>query len=167
MYFLAAMFIPNVGTVTTLLLRRNLGLYNNLFGEIFCGAIGITTGVFIVSGFLRTIPRDLEEAAMLDGANDWQICTKVITPVIMPSLSAMGILHFTTTWNGALGPMLTLRDEKLFTIPMSLLINFTNEYSVEYTTMFAGVLITCIPIVIVFVKAQDQFMSAMAGSVKG
>lgn len=167
MYFLAAMFIPNVGTVTTLLLRRNLGLYNNLFGEIFCGAIGITTGVFIVSGFLRTIPRDLEEAAMLDGANDWQICTKVITPVIMPSVSAMGILHFTGTWNNALGPMLTLRDEKLFTIPMSLLINFTSEYSVEYTTMFAGVLITCIPIVIVFVKSQDQFMSAMAGSVKG
>lgn len=167
MFFLAAMFIPNVGTTTMLLLRRQLGLYNNLFGEIFCGAIGITTGVFIVSGFLRTIPRDLEEAAMLDGANDWQICTKVITPVIMPSLSAMGILYFTGSWNGALGPMLTLRDEKLYTIPMALLINFTSEYSVEYTTMFAGVLMTCIPIVIVYIKAQDQFVSAMVGSVKG
>lgn len=167
MYFLAAMFIPNVGNVITLVLRRNLGLYNNLFGEIFCSSLGITTGVFLVGGFLRTIPRDLEEAAMLDGANDRQICMKVITPVIKPSLAAVGILQFTGVWNGALGPMLTLRDEKLYTIPMALLINFTSEYSVEYTTMFAGVLMTCIPIILIYIKAQDQFVSAMVGSVKG
>lgn len=167
MYFLGAMFIPNVGNVVMLVLRRNLGLYNNLFGEIFCGSLGITTGVFLVGGFLRTIPRDLEEAAMLDGANDRQICMKVITPVIKPSLAAVGILQFTGVWNGALGPMLTLRDEKLYTIPMALLINFTSEYSVEYTTMFAGVLMTCIPIILIYIKAQDQFVSAMVGSVKG
>ena len=167
MTYLAALFIPNVGTVTGLVLRRNLGLYNNLFGEIFCSSIGITTAVFIVSGFLRTIPKELEEAAMLDGANDRQTCMRVIVPVIKPALVSMGIIHVTGTWNSALGPMLTLRDEKLFTIPMALLVNFTSEYSVEYTTMFAGVLMTAIPIIIVYVKCQNAFISAMTGSIKG
>lgn len=167
MFVLSAMFIPRVGGVTTLMMRRNLGLYNNLLGEIICSGIGITTGVFLVSGFLRTIPRDLEEAAMLDGATDTQICFKVIVPVILPSLVTVGILGFTGTWNNALGAMLTLRDEKLHTIPMALLLNFTNEYSMEYTTLFAGVIMTAIPIIIVYCKCQKYFVSALAGSVKG
>ena len=149
------------------MLRRRLGLYNNLIGEIICGSIGITTAIFIVTGFLRTIPRDLEEAATLDGANDRQICAKVIVPLIKPSLGTVGILHFTNIWNSALGPMLTLRNEKLYTIPMALLINFSREFSVEYTTMFAGALITCIPVIIIYVKGQKYFVSAMAGAVKG
>lgn len=167
MFFLFAMFVPGVSSVTSLMLRRRLGLYNNLYGEILCSSIGITTAVFIVTGFLRTIPRDLEEAAMLDGANEWQICSRVIVPLIMPALSTMGILHFTDIWNSALNPMLTLRDEKLYTIPMALLINFSNEYSVEYTTMFAGALVTCIPIIIVYAFGQKYFVSALGGAVKG
>ncbi len=167
MFFLVTMFIPNVSTVTTLVLRRNLGLYNNLFGEIFCGSIGITTALFIVTGFLRTIPKEFEEAAMLDGANDFQICTKVILPLILPSLSAVGILHFTDSWNSALGPMLTLRDPKLYTIPMALLINFSSEFSVEYTVVFAAAIITCIPVLVVFLLGQKRFVSALAGGVKG
>ncbi len=167
MLVLSSMFIPHVGGVTGLMLRRSLGLYNNLLGEIICGAVGITTGVFLVSGFLRTIPHDLEEAAMLDGASDMQICFKVIVPVIRPSLVTVGILSFTGTWNSALGPMLTLRDERLRTIPMALLLNFTKEYSIEYTRLFAGVIITAIPLIIVYCKCQKYFVSALSGSVKG
>ena len=167
MLVLSAMFIPGVGSVTSLMLRRSLGLYNNLWGEIICGAAGITTGVFLVSGFLRTIPHDLEEAAMLDGASDLQICFKVIVPVVRPSLVTVGILAFRGCWNNALGPMLTLRDEKLYTIPMALLLNFTKEYSVDYTTLFAGVIMTAIPLIIVYCKCQKYFVSALAGSVKG
>lgn len=167
MIFLCGMFIPSVGTASGLMLRRSLGLYNNLWGEIFVGAMAITTGVFLTSGFLRTIPKDLEEAAMLDGASDFQVCTKVIVPVIKPILVTVGILAFTGKWNNALGPMLTLRDEKLFTIPMALLLNYSNETSVQYTTLFAGVLMTAIPLVIIYCKCQKYFVTALAGSVKG
>lgn len=167
MLILSAMFIPSVGGVTALMLRRNMGLYNNLWGEIFCGAFGITTGVFLTSGFLRTIPKELEEAAMIDGANDKQICFRVIVPVVRPSLITVGILAFTGTWNSALSPMLTLRNERLWTIPMALLLRFTDEFSMQYTKMFAGVLMTSIPIIIVYCKCQKYFVSALAGSVKG
>lgn len=165
--FLCGMFVPHVGTATSLMLRRSLGLYNNLWGEIFTGALVVTTGVFLVSGFLRTVPRDLEEAAMIDGATDFQICTRVIVPVVKPVLVTVGILSFTGKWNSALGPMLTLRDENLYTIPMALLLNYSNETSVQYTTLFAGVIMTAIPLVIVYCKCQKYFVSALAGSVKG
>lgn len=164
---LLTMFVPGVGNVTGLMMRRSLGLYNNLFGEIFCGALGITTGVFLTSGFLRTIPRELEEAAKIDGANDIQTCMHVIVPVIKPVLVSVAVLDFTGKWNNALGPMLTLRNEELFTIPMALLLNFTTETSVKYTTLFAGVIMTAIPLIIVYCKCQKYFISAVAGSVKG
>lgn len=167
MLVLCGMFIPNVGTVTRLVMRREMGLYNNLWGEIFVGSLGITMGVFLVSGFLRTIPRDLEEAAMLDGASDTQICFKVIVPVIKPSLATIAILAFTSAWNNALGPMLTLRSKELFTIPMALLQNFATEYSVTYTTLFAGVIMTALPVIIFYCMNQKHFVSALAGSVKG
>lgn len=167
LFFLAAMFVPSVGNATLLTMRRQWGLYNNLLGEIVMGSLSITTGVFLVSGFLRTIPTDLEEAARIDGAGDFAVCTKVIIPVIKPVLVTVGILQFTSTWNNAMGPMMTLRDPELYTIPMALLLNFPTMSGVENTKVFAGVLITAIPIVIVFIKCQKYFITAMAGSVKG
>lgn len=167
LFFLAAMFVPNVGNATLLTMRRQWGLYNNLLGEIVMGSLSITTGVFLVSGFLRTIPTDLEEAARIDGANDFQTCLKVIVPVIKPVLVTVAILQFTSTWNNALGPMMTLRDPELYTIPLALLMNFPTMSGVENTKVFAGVLITSIPVVILFIKCQKYFITAMAGSVKG
>lgn len=164
---LSTLFIPGVGTINGLMLRRSLGLYNNLWGEIFCGAVSIATGVFLVSGTLRTIPRDLEEAAMLDGASDIQICFRVIAPVVRPTIVSVAILEFTTRWNDALGPLLTLRNQNLYTLPMALYLNFTNQTSVEYTTLFAGVLMTATPLIIAYFTCQKYFVSALAGSVKG
>lgn len=164
---LSTMFIPNVSYVTSLVLRRQLGLYNNYIGEIICSSVNITTGVFIVSGFLRTIPKELEEAAMIDGAGDMSIMFRILAPVLKPALVSVGILTFTHSWNATLGPMLTLRDKNLYTVPMALLLNFTTQFSVEYEKMFAGVIITCIPIIIVYVSCQKSFISALGGSVKG
>ncbi len=167
MFILAQMVIPGTGGATTLMLRRDLGLYNNLWGEIICGACSITFGVFTVSGFLRTIPAEMREAAMIDGANDFQIVTRVIVPIIRPALVTVGIMSFTGSWNNTMGALIYLRDKELYTIPMSLLLNFTSQFSVAYEKMFAGVIMTCIPLVIIYCFCQKYFISAMAGSVKG
>lgn len=167
LFILAQMVIPGTGGATTLMLRRELGLYNNLWGEIICGACSITFGVFTVSGFLRTIPAEMREAAMIDGANDFQIVTRVIVPVIRPALVTVGIMSFTGSWNNTTGALIYLRDKELFTIPMSLLLNFTSQFSVAYEKMFAGVIMTCIPLVVIYCFCQKHFVSAMAGGVKG
>lgn len=167
MLIISTMFIPSVSGVTSLMLRRNLGLYNNLWGEILCGATGITYGVFVVSGFLRTLPGELQEAAKIDGASDFRIMTSILVPVLKPALVTVGILGFTGTWNNTTGVLLTLRDKDLYTIPMTLLLNFTGQVSVQYEIVFAGVILTSIPLIVIYCFCQKYFVSAMAGSVKG
>ena len=167
MVIISSMVIPSVSGVTSLMMRRQIGLYNNLIGEILCGATGIAFGVFVASGFLRTIPRELQEAAMIDGASDFQIMTRVITPVIKPALVSVGILNFTGCWNNTTGVMITLRDKDLYTIPMALLLNFTQQVSVQYEIVFAGVIMTSIPLIVAYCYCQKFFVTALAGSVKG
>lgn len=167
MIIISSMVIPSVSGVTSLMMRRQMGLYNNLIGEILCGATGIAFGVFVASGFLRTIPRELQEAAMIDGATDFQVMTRVITPVIKPALVSVGILNFTGCWNNTTGVMITLRDKDLYTIPMALLLNFTQQVSVQYEIVFAGVIMTSIPLIVAYCYCQKFFVTALAGSVKG
>lgn len=167
MVIISSMVIPSVSGVTSLMMRREMGLYNNLIGEILCGATGIAFGIFVASGFLRTIPRELQEAAMIDGATDFQIMTRVITPVIKPALVSVGILNFTGSWNNTTGVLITLRDKDLYTIPMTLLLNFTQQVSVQYEIVFAGVIMTSIPLIVAYCYCQKFFVTALAGSVKG
>ena len=167
MVIISSMVIPSVSGVTSLMMRREMGLYNNLIGEILCGATGIAFGIFVASGFLRTIPRELQEAAMIDGASDFQIMTRVITPVIKPALVSVGILNFTGSWNNTTGVLITLRDKDLYTIPMTLLLNFTQQVSVQYEIVFAGVIMTSIPLIVAYCYCQKFFVTALAGSVKG
>ena len=166
MIIIGSMVVPSVSGVTSLMMRRAMGLYSNLIGEILCGATGIAFGIFITSGFLRTIPRSLKEAALMDGAKDYQIMIKIITPLIKPALLTVGILNFTGVWNNTTGAMITLRDKRLYTIPMALILNFTKQVSVEYEKVFAGVVMTSIPIIVVYCFCQKYFVSALAGSVK-
>lgn len=167
MIIISSMVIPSVSGVTSLVMRREMGLYNNLIGEILCGATGIAFGIFVASGFLRTIPKELKEAAMIDGATDFQIMTRVITPVIKPALVSVGILNFTGSWNNTTGVLITLRDKDLYTIPMTLLLNFTQQVSVQYEIVFAGVIMTSVPLIIAYCYCQKFFVTALAGSVKG
>lgn len=167
MVVLSAMFIPAVGTATGLMLRRQLGLYNNYQGEIIVGAFNIATGVFMVSAYLRTMPTELYEAGVIDGASDKIICFRIITPVVKPVLGSLLIITFRGVWNSCTGPLLTIRDPKLYTLPMTLFLKFSSGQSTIYTAMFAGVIMTTVPVIILFIKCQDSFMNALAGGVKG
>lgn len=167
MVLISSMFVPSVCGVTSLALRRELGLYNNLIGEIICGSTLSAFGVFIVSGAVRSLPREMREAAQMDGAGDFYYMTRIMTPLVKPSVTTVTLLNFTSKWNDSLGAILTLRDEKLWTIPMALLLNFKEQYSVKHEIMFAGLLMTSIPLIIAYCTCQKHFVEALAGSVKG
>lgn len=167
MLLISSMFIPSVCGVTSLALRRRLGLYNNLLGEIICGSTLSAFGVFIVSGAVRSLPKEMREAAQMDGAGDFYYMTKIMTPLVKPAITTVALLNFTSKWNDSLGAILTLRDEKLWTIPMSLLLNFKGQYSVRHEIMFAGLIMTSIPLIIAYCTCQKHFVEALAGGVKG
>ena len=164
---LMGLFIPKVGYVSQIMLYRNLKIYNTHWALILGTAVGnIPFSVFIIAGFLRTVPHELEEAAVLDGCNDFQVLMKVLVPVIKPALITIGIFTFTGAWNSCTGPLLFIRNRELYTIPMALL-TFNSTYSTSYSLLFSAVLTTGLPLVIAYLICQKYFTQALAGSVKG
>ncbi len=165
---LMGLFIPKVGYVTQILLYRNLHIYDTPWAIILGAAVGnIPFSVFIIAGFLRTVPHELEEAAELDGCNDFQLLLRVMVPIIKPALVTIGIFSFTGTWNSVTGPLLYIRSKKLYTVPMALLLTFKSTYATQYNLLFAGILATGLPLVIAYLFCQKYFTQALTGSVKG
>lgn len=168
MLILSGLFIPKVGFVTQVLLYRRLHVYDTPLALILGTAVGnIPFCVFILTGFLRTIPHELEDAARVDGCTDMKLLAHILVPVIRPALVTIGIFSFCGTWNSVTGPLLYIRSEENYTIPMTLLLNFTSTFTTKYELLFAGVLVTTIPVVIIYIFCQKYIVASLTGSVKG
>jgi raffinose/stachyose/melibiose transport system permease protein len=164
---ISSMFIPATGWVTMIVLYQKLHLYNNFLGLILSAAFGgLAFNLFILLGFFRSIPRELEEAAVMDGCRDSQSLFHVLIPVVKSALVALGIFAFVGSWNGLLGPLLLLKNRDLFTIPLGLM-TFKGTYTVTYNLMFAAILMSAVPLVVVYLKFQNSFVEALTGSIKG
>jgi multiple sugar transport system permease protein len=113
--------------------------------------------------FVRAIPPDLEEAALLDGANRWTIFRTIILPILKPGLAALGILTFLETWNSFLLPLIFLNSPENFTVP--LLVNqFRGQFGTDYGHMMAGAGVAIIPVLIVYVIGQRAIIESVATS---
>ncbi len=164
---ISSMLIPGVGLVTLIQLYQKLDIYNTLLGPILMGATAsLPFNVFILLGFLKTLPKEINEAATIDGCNDRQHLLHILLSLVKPALASLGIFAFVSNWNSLLGPLILLKNKELYTIPIGLL-EFRGSYSVEYNYMFAAILMTSVPIIIIYLKFQKFFVEALAGSVKG
>lgn len=162
------MFIPGTGWVSLLSLYQKLGLYNSIWGVIINSGTGrLAFNMFILVGAMRSVPRELEEAAILDGCNDWKFIFKVQLPCIKPSVISVGIFSFTSVWNSLMVPMLLLRDKTAYTLPLALKYFVPSEGSIGYNYVFAGIIISGLPLVIAYLLCQKYFVAALTGSVKG
>lgn len=161
------LMVPVVGYVTTILLYRDFRLYDSLLGLIvgtIAGSVPFST--FILVGYLRSIPKELEEAAAIDGCTDLQSLRYIIVPTIKPAITTIAIFYMLNSWNNLFGPLLLIRNENLFTIPIGLL-HFKGTNSIDYPLMFAAVIITSLPILFFFLIFQNNFIESLSGSVKG
>lgn len=169
MLVMFTLFIPGTGWVILIRLYQTLGLYNSVWGVMLNSGTGrLAFNVFILMGAMRAIPREMEEAAILDGCNDLQYLIRVLCPCIKPSLISIGIFGFTTSWNTLMTPLLLLRDKVNYTLPLALkyLQSGTGE-AMQYNYIFAGIVISGLPLVILYLFCQKYFVAAMSGSVKG
>ena len=122
--------------------------------------------IMILVGFYRGIPREMEEAAYIDGCTRAQTFFKIVFPLLKPIISTMAILNSLAFWNDFLLPSLVLTDKKLLTLPLSTY-SFYGTYSADYGTIMAGLLLCVIPILILYVVLQKQIISGVvAGAVK-
>jgi arabinogalactan oligomer / maltooligosaccharide transport system permease protein len=145
-----------------------LGL-NTLGGLIllYCGG-AMGANAFLMKGYFDTIPRDLDESAKVDGADEWTTFTQIILPLIRPILAVVGILTFIGTFNDYLLPRVLLRDSDVYTLAVGLSTYIGNNFAVNWGVFAAGALIGAFPITIMFLLLQTQFISGLAqGAVKG
>jgi ABC-type glycerol-3-phosphate transport system permease component len=147
---------------------ETFGLTNSLLGLVLINIVTtLPIAVFIMTGFLKTLPRELFEAAAVDGSGPWRTYRSIVLPVSVPSLSATAIFLFVIHWNDLLYPLLFINDADKRTIPVALL-SFQGEFLTDYPLLFTGVVVASAPIVIAYVFLQRYFVAGItAGAVKG
>lgn len=167
--FLLGMMIPVYATIIPLFSMFNkVGILNTRLSVIIPNiAFGFPMAVFILSGFFQTIPRDIEEAAVMDGCSIYRIFFNIITPISKSSIVTVAVVVFINIWNDLLLPQIFLTDQAKMTLPVGLTA-FKGMYSTDYVSMIAAVLLTIIPSIAVYILLHRNIMEGMvAGAVKG
>lgn len=157
---LATLFLPGVMfLIPNFLTVARLGWLNNYLGVITPALAGVF-GVFFMRQFFESLPRELEEAAQIDGATQFQTFTKVALPLAKPALATLGIITFLGVWNDFLWPLLILKDRALLTLPPGLR-TLQGAYTSEYGQMMAGAAITAVPILLLYILLQRYIVESV------
>ncbi|MCY9661740.1 carbohydrate ABC transporter permease [Paenibacillus chondroitinus] len=167
-FFLLGMMIPiKLGIVPLFLLMKKLSMLNSIWSLISVyTAIGLPLAILILTGFFRTLPKELEEAARIDGSSDFGVMWHVLLPLIRPALGTVMIMNFIMAWNDFFFPLIFIQDDAKKTIPVGMLSLF-GQYSTDLSMLFAGLTLASVPMMVIFFLASKQFMEGMtAGAVK-
>lgn len=166
--FLAGFMIPvRLAIVPLFIMMRDLHLLDTLWSLIVIYiAAGMPFTIFLMVNFFRHIPRDLEDAAVLDGAGPFQVYYQIMLPLVRPALATVGLFHFLNVWNDFFFPLIFIRSENLRTVPLGVS-TFFGEYSNEWSLMFAALSISIMPVIIVYLMASKQFIAGLtSGAIK-
>lgn len=166
-FMLATMMIPGmVLLIPKYLIINSLGWVNEYWAIIVPGAVG-AFGIFMLTQFLKSIPRDLEEAAMIDGAGIFTTYWRIILPLAKPALAALAIIEFQGAWNDFLNALVMLNTPEMFTIPVGLRF-LKGTYISFFNIILAGSMFNTIPVLIIFAFFSRYFIQGVTYSgVKG
>lgn len=163
---IALMMVPGILTlVPSYTIYRSLGLLDTLLVLILPVIIGGSIfGVFLLNAFFKSLPKDIFEAAKIDGASEFQCYSRVAIPLCMPIMGTLTIMKVIDVWNDYLWPMITIHDYEKLTISAGLLVSFTKQYSSNMPVTFAGYLVASIPLIILFVTANKYYIEGLVNS---
>lgn len=157
---LATMMIPfQVIMIPTYLITARLGLIDHLAAIILPNLVS-SYGVFLAKQFIEDIPQDLLDAARIDGAGELRLMIRIIAPLILPMLSALGIFTFMNAWNNYLWPLIVLNDTDHMTVPLAL-VYFNGTHVVNYNVVMSAAVLITLPVMIVFLIFQKQFIKGL------
>jgi multiple sugar transport system permease protein len=144
------------------LLMDQLAWLDTLIALIVPGAAG-AFGVFFLRQFFLSIPRELEESARVDGANTWQILTRIVLPISKPALVTLGLIAFLSNWNEFIWPIFVLFSPERLTLPAGLS-TLQAAYNIDYPVVMAGATIAAVPVLILYVFVQKYVIEGVATS---
>jgi multiple sugar transport system permease protein len=163
--YLATMMIPSVVLVIPqFILVRSLGWMNSYAALIVPGLFS-TFGTFLLRQSFLTLPKDFEEAAVVDGATHFTIFWRIILPLSQPALATLGVFSFMGFWNSYLYPLFVARQEQVMTLPIALATIQAGPRSLtEWNIVMAGAVVTVLPILVAYLLAQRWFVSGVISS---
>jgi multiple sugar transport system permease protein len=166
-FMLASMMLPGAVTlIPSYILIAKLGWINKFYSLVFPGII-VAFGIFLLTQFLKAVPKDLEEAAMMDGASYFQIYKDVILPLARPALLTLFILQFQAMWNDYLTPLLYLNTPDMWVLNVALEV-FKQQYVAKMNLVMVGAMVNAIPVLILFFFFSRHYIEGVSyAGVKG
>jgi putative chitobiose transport system permease protein len=162
----STMFLPGeVMLVPRFLVVSQLGMVDTFAGVVLPGLLS-AFGVFLLRQAFEQIPRELFDAARVDGCNEWQIFWRVAVRQVSPTLATLAIFGFISVWNNFIWPLVVLKSEQKYPIALGLAY-LQGIFGTDVRSMAAGTVIAVLPIVIFFLVMQKHFVEGMRGAVKG
>jgi multiple sugar transport system permease protein len=159
--YLGSMMVPDiVNTIPTYIMMQNLGLLDT-HASLILPALASAIGIFMLRQFFLSLPRELEEAARVDGAGYWRIYWDIILPLSKPALATFAVFLFIWTWSDFLGPLIYLSTDSKFTLPVGLAL-LNDQYNSDWERLMAGNVVGLIPLVIVYAAAQRYIVQGIA-----
>ncbi|WP_040950353.1 carbohydrate ABC transporter permease [Gorillibacterium massiliense] len=167
LFFFMGLIAP-MSTITTIRVVQWLGFYGSITSVILIYAsLNTAFSVFLYNGFIKSIPRALDEVAFLEGAGMFRVFFRIITPLILPVNTTVLIMVFMSVWNDVTIPLYFLTNSNDWTMPLSVY-NFYGKYSRDWNLIFADLVMTSLPVFILYLFAQKYIVSGLtAGAVKG
>ncbi len=167
-FTLGLLFPLPVAILPLYLLLRNMHLVDSIWGVILPQvAFGLPWNVLLLRSFFLGVPRDLEDAAYVDGAGPFEFLIRVLLPLVRPALAAVAVLTMVTSWNNFFLPLVVLNSESLWTLPLGVT-QFQGQYLTDWARVLAFVTLALFPAVAFYLVAERQLIAGLtAGSVKG
>jgi raffinose/stachyose/melibiose transport system permease protein len=168
-FFVVGMLIPIHSTLVPLfILMKQLSLLNTYWALILpYTAFALPTAIFVLVAYLSSVPKEIEEAAFIDGTGLWGVFLKIMLPISLPALSTVTILSFLHFWNDFSFALVFISKSTLKTLPLSIA-TFADGFQTDYSLTLAAMTIAVIPTILVYLLFQEQVMKGMtAGAVKG
>ncbi|UUZ79640.1 carbohydrate ABC transporter permease [Paenibacillus sp. P26] len=168
-FFVVGMLIPIHSTLVPLfILMKQMSLLNTYWALILpYTAFALPTAIFVLTAYLSSVPKDIEEAAYIDGTGLWGVFWRIMLPISAPALSTVTILSFLHSWNDFSFALVFISKASLKTLPLAIA-TFADGFQTDYGLTLAAMTIAVVPTIIVYLLFQEQVMKGMtAGAVKG
>ncbi|MFL1905185.1 carbohydrate ABC transporter permease [Streptomyces tauricus] len=160
---LATMAIPfQLTMIPTFLVMKRLGLIDSL-GALIVPSLVTPFAVFLLRQFFLSLPRELEEAAWLDGCSRLGVLWRIVLPLSRPALSTVAVLTFLTTWNDLTWPLIAINHDTQYTLQLGLT-TFQGQHHTRWSAVMAGNMITVLPVLLAFLFAQKTFIQSITSS---
>lgn len=171
MQFIEALFLSGLMMPVFLMivpifyLMDSMGLVSTRLGLVLIyTAVSIPFSVFVLGAFLRQLPGELEEAAKIDGAGSFKTFLLIIVPLVRPAIATVVIFRFVPIWNDFFYPLILVRNPANYTLPVGLT-SFFGEYQTDWSTLFAGLVIATLPLIVLFLVATKQIIAGLTSGI--